>query len=68
VQLPRPGSVHFSSDDWKTSSDVDAVDTTLGVWVADVPTQKLPPGSSFSWTAHYGTGWEGRNYSVTVDR
>jgi hypothetical protein len=26
------------------------------------------PGSTFSWTAHYGTGWEGKNYTMTVDR
>jgi glucoamylase len=68
VQLPRPGTVHFTADDWATSTDVEAVDTTLGVWVADVPTHKLAPGSSFAWTARYGTGWEGQNFTVTVDR
>jgi glucoamylase len=66
VQLPRPGSIHFSFDDWTTYGDVDANDTTLGVWVADVPTNKVPAGTTFQWTAHYGTGWEGRNYSITT--
>jgi len=68
VQLPRPGAVHFSFDDWTTSADVDAVDTTLGVWVAEVPSHRLAPGATFVWTAHYGTGWEGKNYQMNVDR
>ena len=53
-------------DGWTTFGDVEAVDTTLGAWVADVPTHKLAPGATFAWTAHYGTGWEGINYSVTI--
>ena len=43
-----------------------AVDTTLGVWVADVPCHKLSVGTEFSWTAHYMTGWEGKNFSLTI--
>jgi glucoamylase len=66
VQLPRPGSVHFTSDNWATHGDVEAIDTTLGVWVAEVPSHKAAAGSTFQWTAHYSTGWEGQNYSVTV--
>ena len=66
VQLPRPGSVHYSFDDWKTFGEVEAIDTTLGVWVAEVPSNKLAAGTSFSWTAHYMTGWEGKNYTLTV--
>jgi glucoamylase len=66
VQLPRPGAVHFSFDDWATYADIEAVDTTLGVWVADLPTSRLAAGTTFQWTAHYGTGWEGKNYTVSV--
>jgi glucoamylase len=67
VQLPRPGAVHYSFDDWKTFAEADATDTTLGVWVAEVPTNKMTPGSELVWTAHYVTGWEGKNYSMTVE-
>ena len=67
VQLPRPGSVHYTFDEWKTFGEVEAIDTTLGVWVAEVPSNKLAAGSTFSWTAHYMTGWEGKNYTLTVD-
>ena len=42
------------------------MDTTLGVWVAEVPCSKMSAGETFSWTAHYGTGWEGRNFTLTI--
>jgi glucoamylase len=66
VQLPRPGSVHYTFDEWKTFSEVEATDTTLGVWVAEIPCNKLSPGTDFAWTAHYVTGWEGKNFTLTV--
>lgn len=66
VQLPRPGAVHYTFDDWKSYREVEAVDTTLGVWVAEVPTQRLGPGAELSWTAHYVSGWEGRNFALTT--
>ena len=66
VQLPRPGSVHYTFDEWKTFGEVEAIDTTLGVWVAEIPSNKLAAGTSFSWTAHYMTGWEGKNYTLAV--
>jgi glucoamylase len=67
VQLPRPGAVHYTFDDWETFAEVEAADTTLGVWIAEIPCNKLPSGSQFSWTAHYMTGWEGKNFTLTVD-
>jgi len=67
VQLPRPGNVHYTFDDWETFAEVEAADTTLGVWIAEIPSNKLPSGSQFSWTAHYMTGWEGKNFTLTVD-
>ena len=67
VQLPRPGAVHYTFDDWETFAEVEAADTTLGVWIAEVPCNKLAAGSHFSWTAHYVTGWEGKNFTLNVD-
>ncbi|TMF36793.1 MAG: hypothetical protein E6I27_12105 [Chloroflexi bacterium] len=66
VQLPRPGAVHYTFDQWESFTEIEAVDTTLGVWVAEVPCHRLAVGTEFSWTAHYMTGWEGRNFSLTV--
>jgi len=65
VQLPRPAAVRWTLDEWRTWKELQAADTTLGVWVADLPTNVLAPGSSLTWTAHYMTGWEGRNFSLT---
>jgi glucoamylase len=67
VQLPRPGAVHYTFDNWATFGEVEAVDTTLGVWIAEVPSNRLPSGSEFAWTAHYMTGWEGKNFTLTVE-
>jgi len=67
VQLPRPGAVHYTFDEWATFVEVEAIDTTLGVWVAEIPSNRLAPGSEFSWTAHYMTGWEGKNFTLTID-
>ena len=67
VQLPRPGAVHYTFDSWQSFQEMDAIDTTLGVWVAEVPCHRLSVGTEFSWTAHYMTGWEGRNFSLTVE-
>ncbi len=65
IQLPRPALIRWTFDDWQTWKEVEGTDTTLGVWVADLPTQSLAPGLSLTWTAHYVTGWEGRNFSLT---
>ncbi|HKW73019.1 MAG TPA: glycoside hydrolase family 15 protein [Candidatus Dormibacteraeota bacterium] len=67
VQLPRPGDVHYTFDGWKSHVELPAADTTLGVWVAEVPCDTLPVGTEFQWTAHYMTGWEGRNFSLKVE-
>jgi len=67
VQLPRPGAVHYTFDAWKSYTVAEAIDTTLGLWVAEVPCHRLPAGTEFAWTAHYMTGWEGRNFALTVE-
>jgi glucoamylase len=64
LQLPRPGIVRWTPDGWATYREVAASDTTLGFWVADLPTQIMRPGAVMEWTAHYATGWEGRNYAL----
>ncbi len=66
VQLPRPGAVHYTFDEWKTFSEIEAADTTLGVWIAEIPCNKLSVGTDFAWTAHYVSGWEGKNFTLTV--
>lgn len=64
VQLERPATVRWSGDGWATFKEVPAKDTTLGFWVAELPTQIMRPGAVMEWTAHYDDGWEGRNHAL----
>jgi glucoamylase len=64
IQLSRPGMVRWTADEWASHKEVATADTTLGFWVADLPTQIMRPGAVMEWTAHYATGWEGRNYAL----
>ena len=68
-ELLAPCRVHYSLDGWRTSLDLDARDTGLGVWVADVPgSDRLTLGqavdATFYWPGH--DRWEGRNVRVSV--
>jgi len=64
VQLERPALVRWTADGWATFKEVAARDTSLGFWVADLPTQIMRPGAVIEWTAHYDDGWEGVNYAL----
>jgi glucoamylase len=65
VQLQMPAQVRWSADGWASFKEVTTTDTTLGLWVAELPTQIMRPGASIEWTAYYQHGWEGRNYTLT---
>ena len=65
VQLDEPGVVLWTADAWATSKEVVATDTTLGVWVAELPTPIMRPGASMEWTVRYPKRWEGANYTIT---
>ena len=68
-ELMAPCRVHCSLDGWRTTIDVDARDTGLGVWVADVPgSNRLRPGDAVDATFYWPAAgrWEGRNVRVTV--
>ena len=68
-ELLAPCRVHCSLDGWATTLDVEARDTGLGVWVADVPgSDRLPPGAAVDATFYWpqAARWEGRNVRVAV--
>ncbi len=44
IQLPRPGAVRWSTDDWTTSADQVVADTGLGFWTTELPTSDLEVG------------------------
>ncbi len=69
LELLAPCRVHGTLDGWRTAFDVDARDTGLGVWVADVPgSDRLGAGEGMEVTFYWpgADRWEGRNVRVMV--
>jgi glucoamylase len=69
LELLAPARVHCSLDGWRTWLDIDARDTGLGIWVADVPgSDKLRPGDGVVFTFWWPEAghWEGRDVTVAV--
>lgn len=68
IELLAPALIHWSSDNWLTTHNLRATDTTLGIYVADLPTKELQQGAevvfTFLWLAE--NRWEHRDYSVEV--
>ncbi|MCG3160760.1 MAG: Glucoamylase [Acidobacteria bacterium] len=68
VETQAPAVIHWSADEWRTVSDVEARDTDLGVYVADLPTGGLKAGSRISFTIYWPSSknWEDNNFVVQV--
>ena len=68
-EVLAPCRVHCSLDGWQTTLDLEARDTELGVWVADIPgSDGLEPGRAVDATFYWPDAdhWEGRNVRVRV--
>jgi len=68
-ELLAPCRVHCSMDGWRTAIDIDARDTGLGVWLADVPgSEALAAGSAVDATFYWPNvvRWEGRDVRIAV--
>ncbi len=68
-ELLAPCRVQYSVDEWRSTLDLDARDTGLGVWVADVPgSDRLAVGQSVVATFYWpgADRWEGRNIEVAI--
>ncbi len=68
-ELLAPCRVRYSVDEWRSTLDLDARDTGLGVWVADVPgSDRLAVGQTVVATFYWPDAdrWEGRNIQVGV--
>ncbi len=69
LELLAPARVHYSIDGRQTWADLDARDTGLGVWVADVPeSDLLASGSAVEFTFWWMESglWEGSDYRVDI--
>ncbi len=69
IALLSPATIHWSSDGWQTTFDTHTRDTTLGVHVADLQTDKLPVSHQIVFTLRWDADnrWEGVDFKVTVE-
>ena len=68
VDTHAPAVIHWSADEWRSASDVEARDTDLGVCVADLATVGLGAGTriSFIFFRPAGGNWEGSDFAVRI--
>jgi glucoamylase len=68
IQCPAAFRLHWSGDEWQTTSDTPSCPTALGIAYVDIPIplgQRAPIRFTFFWTAD--SRWEGRDYVVRVE-
>ncbi len=68
VCLQDAGRIRWSLDGWRTLTEQPTHDSGLGLHVAGLETEKLPPGARLELTFQRADGgeWAGRNYPVEV--
>jgi glucoamylase len=68
IQLRRRGAVVWTADGWATSRVMQARNTGLDCWIADLPTQDVPAGAAVEWTVSYADGrWESGHHKLIVE-
>jgi glucoamylase len=70
LELLAPAVVHWGFNGWHDVRDAPTVDTTLGVYVCDLPVQHLPPASRIDFTFFWPetSRWEQADFSVVLGR
>jgi glucoamylase len=68
VEALAPAVVRWSADGWKNTRETVAADTGLGLYAADLPTEKMRPGGEIVFTFHWTEPdrWEGHDFRVRV--
>jgi polyphosphate glucokinase len=66
IQANSPFLLHWTSDEWQSSTDTRSTATTLGIDFADIqmPHEERPIRFTFLWTEE--NRWEGKDYSVRI--
>jgi glucoamylase len=67
--LTAPAVVHWSFDHWRTSQDINTLDTGLGTYIADLGSERLSVGSEIVFTIYWSQEerWEGTDFSLVVE-
>ena len=70
IALLRPGTVHWGVDGWRGATNAVAVDTGLGLHIADLDVSTLNHGQRVNFTFRSDeTGeWVGRDFFVDVNQ
>lgn len=70
IETLAPVLVHWSTNGWQTVHDTDTRDTTLGVYVADLPTTNLKRGDCVDFTFYWPevSRWEGADFRVCIEQ
>ncbi len=68
VEVLAKALVHWSDDGWKSIHDQETLDSGLGLYYADLPTNKLRAGSKVVFTFFWSEAstWEGINFEIEV--
>jgi glucoamylase len=70
IELMAPASVHYTTDDWKTTRDISTRDTGLGFHLVDLPVEQFKPRSRVRFTFQWpevGGKWEGKDFELVVE-
>jgi glucoamylase len=69
LQAPTPAVVHWSIDGWHTIHDTETQDTTMGAYIADLPTERLLHGTTIVFTLYWPEAgqWERKDFTVAVN-
>ena len=68
VELMASAVIHWTSNDWRTTQDVNTQDTGLGIHLADLETGSLVEGTQITFTFYWSDAkrWEGANFDVRI--
>lgn len=66
IEVLAPATVHWSTDGWETTHDMDTRDSGIGVHYVDLePPREATVVFTFRWTE--AGQWEGQDFEVTVE-
>lgn len=69
IEVHAPARVHWSVDDWASTEEASVQDSGLGLYYADLPTERVRAGSSVHFTFYWPEAdrWEGKNFEVKIE-
>jgi glucoamylase len=68
LECPDQARIRWSTDGWKTISDSDTIATGLGLYVFDLPAERLTDGTIVRFTMFWPgqNRWEGTDFQVEI--